>query len=71
MRDLPRPNGVVVVSASTGVWSELMNGDFCDNDGARRLKQKIEEYWTGRGFDVSINLVDAGFATPYLVARDL
>lgn len=38
-----------------------MNSDFCDADGARRLKLKIEEYWASRGLDVSINLIDAGF----------
>jgi hypothetical protein len=46
-----------------------MNGDFCDNDGARKLKAKIEEYWTSRGFDVSINLVEAGFVPAMRSAR--
>jgi hypothetical protein len=46
-----------------------MNGDFCDNEGARKLKAKIEEYWTSRGFDVSINLVDAGFVPAMRSAR--
>ncbi|MFC6199856.1 hypothetical protein [Ponticaulis profundi] len=38
-----------------------MNGDFCTNEGALKLKQKIEAYWKDRGFDVNIDLVDAGF----------
>ena len=38
-----------------------MNGDFCDEDGARKLKAKIEEYWASRGYDVAISLIDAGF----------
>ena len=46
-----------------------MNGDFCDQDGARKLKAKIEEYWATRGFDVSINLVDAGFVPAMRSAR--
>lgn len=46
-----------------------MKGDFCDEDGARQLKAKIEEYWALRGFDVSIDLVDAGFVTSMRSAR--
>ena len=46
-----------------------MNGDFCDQDGARKLKMKIEEYWASRGFDVSINLIDAGFVPAMRSAR--
>lgn len=38
-----------------------MSGDWCTNDGARKLKDKIEAYWRDRGFDVGIDLVDAGF----------
>ncbi len=46
-----------------------MNSDFCDEDGARKLKVKIEEYWVSRGFDVSINLIDAGFVPAMRSAR--
>ncbi len=46
-----------------------MNGDFCNQDGARKLKAKIEEYWMERGFDVSINLVEAGFVPAMRSAR--
>ena len=46
-----------------------MNSDFCDNDGARKLKVKIEENWTSRGFDGSINLVEAGFVPAMRSAR--
>jgi hypothetical protein len=49
--------------------AKLMNGDFCNTDGARKLKAKIEEYWAERGFDVSINLVDAGFVPAMRSAR--
>ncbi|MAI92118.1 hypothetical protein [Ponticaulis sp.] len=38
-----------------------MNGDWCTNDGARKLKDKIESYWRDRGYDVNINLVEGGF----------
>ena len=32
-------------------------------DGARRLKETIETYWRERGFYVSVNLVEQGFAS--------
>jgi hypothetical protein len=38
-----------------------MNGDWCTPEGARKLKQRIESYWKERGYDVDIDLVDAGF----------
>jgi hypothetical protein len=50
------------------MWSKLMNSDFCDSDGARKLKAKIE-YWTSRGFDVSVSLVEAGFVPAMRSAR--
>lgn len=46
-----------------------MSNDFCDQDGARKLKQKIEQYWSERGFDVSIDLVEAGFVPSMRSAR--
>jgi len=46
-----------------------MDYDFCTTDGARRLKQRIEEYWRDRGFDVDIKLVDAGFVAAMRSAR--
>jgi len=51
------------------VWSKDMNGDFCDSEGARKLKAKIEEYWAQRGFEVSISLVEAGFVPAMRSAR--
>src|SRR5688572_19208948 len=36
-----------------------MDHDFCNVDGARRLKQRIEEYWRDRGYDVDIKLIEA------------
>lgn len=38
-----------------------MSGDWCTNDGASKLKEKIEAYWRDRGFEVDIDLVEAGF----------
>jgi len=38
-----------------------MNGDWCTTDGARKLKEKIESYWRDKGYEVDINLVEAGF----------
>jgi hypothetical protein len=35
--------------------------DFCNADGARRLKQLIEEFWRERGYAVDVKLVEAGF----------
>lgn len=44
-------------------------GDWCTEDGARRLKSKIEDYWRDRGYDVSVNLVDACFMPAMRSAR--
>jgi hypothetical protein len=46
-----------------------MDQDFCNTDGARRIKNKIEEYWRERGYDVSVKLVDAGFVPAMRSAR--
>ncbi len=46
-----------------------MDHDFCNADGARRLKQRIEEYWRERGFDVEVKLVEAGFVPAMRSAR--
>ena len=46
-----------------------MASDFCTEDGALRIKHKIEEYWKNRGFDVNIDLVDAGFIPAMRSAR--
>ena len=43
--------------------------DWCDAEGARRLKEKICEYWTERGYEVDIDLVDAGFVAAMRSAR--
>ena len=43
--------------------------DFCDEDGAKRLQQKIKEYWEGRGYDVDVDLVNAGFVAAMRSAR--
>ena len=46
-----------------------MDHDFCNADGARRLKQRIEEYWRDRGYTVDVKLVDAGFVAAMRSAR--
>lgn len=46
-----------------------MSNDLCTPEGARRLKQRIEAYWADRGYDVNIELVDAGFMPAMRSAR--
>ncbi len=46
-----------------------MNNDYCTSEGARRLKQRIEEYWRERGYEVNVDLVDAGFMPAMRSAR--
>jgi len=46
-----------------------MDHDFCNADGARRLKQRIEEYWRDRGYTVDVKLIDAGFVAAMRSAR--
>lgn len=43
--------------------------DWCDEDGARRLKEKIRQYWAERGYEVDVDLVDAGFVPAMRSAR--
>jgi hypothetical protein len=46
-----------------------MENDFCTTDGARRLKQRIEEYWKERGYSVDVKLVEAPFVAAMRSAR--
>jgi hypothetical protein len=46
-----------------------MDHDFCNADGARRLKLRIEEYWRERGYDVDVKLIEAGFVPAMRSAR--
>lgn len=46
-----------------------MTNDYCTTEGARRLKQRIEEYWRERGYDVNVDLIDAGFMPAMRSAR--
>lgn len=46
-----------------------MEHDFCDREGACRLKQKIEEYWLERGHSVDVKLVEARFHMAMRSAR--
>lgn len=46
-----------------------MDHDFCTAEGARRLKQRIEEYWRERGYAVDVKLIEAGFVAAMRSAR--
>ena len=46
-----------------------MANDWCNEDGAKRLKQKIEQYWSERGYEVDVDLVDACFIAAMRSAR--
>lgn len=46
-----------------------MANDWCNEDGAKRLKQKIEQYWSERGYEVNVDLVDACFIAAMRSAR--
>ena len=39
----------------------MATNDFCTREGALRLKERIEAYWKERGYDVNIELTEAGF----------
>jgi hypothetical protein len=43
--------------------------DWCTIEGADRLKRRIVEYWSERGYNVDIKLVDAGFMPAMRSAR--
>ena len=43
--------------------------DWCDNDGARRLGEKIRMYWAERGYDVDVDYIEAGFVAAMRSAR--
>jgi len=43
--------------------------DWCNTEGAKRLREKIREYWAERGYDVDVDLVDAGFVPAMRSAR--
>ncbi len=47
----------------------MAQNDLCTPEGARRLKERIESYWNERGYNVSIDLVDAGFMPAMRSAR--
>ena len=48
----------------------VMDHDFCNSDGARRLKQRIEEHWQKEyGLKVDVKLVGAGFVAAMRSAR--
>ncbi len=43
--------------------------DFCTKKGASDLKERIEDYWRGQGYEVDVKLVDAGFQAAMRSAR--
>ncbi len=43
--------------------------DWCDKDGARELKDKIEAYWRERGHNVQVMLHNVGFHPAIRAAR--
>ena len=47
----------------------MASNDFCTREGALRLKERIESYWKERGYDVSIELQEAGFMPAMRSAR--
>lgn len=49
--------------------SDLGRGNFTDRQGAAELKARIEEYWSKRGFDVQVVLVEAPFSAAIRSAR--
>jgi hypothetical protein len=46
-----------------------MENDYCTTEGARRLKQRIEDYWKERGLQVEVKLVDSPFVAAMRSAR--
>lgn len=47
----------------------MASNDFCTREGALRLKERIEAYWKERGYDVTIELHEAGFMPAMRSAR--
>lgn len=43
--------------------------EYCTNDGASRLAQKIQEYWRKQGFDVVVETHKEGFVSTMRSAR--
>ncbi|MGH1420973.1 MAG: hypothetical protein ACRBEQ_04080 [Hyphomonas sp.] len=43
--------------------------DWCDEDGAKRIREKIAAYWADRGYEVDVDLIDAGFVPAMRSAR--
>ncbi|WP_306252933.1 hypothetical protein [Parvularcula sp. IMCC14364] len=43
--------------------------DYCNKDGATRLRNTIVEFWKKKGFDVDIELVNEGFVSTMRSAR--
>jgi hypothetical protein len=43
--------------------------DLCTDDGAKRLAQRIEDFWRKRGFDVSVETQAEGFVSTMRSAR--
>jgi len=46
-----------------------MGGDFCSREGADKLRRRIEEYWSERGYQVDVQLINQGFVPAMRSAR--
>lgn len=38
-----------------------MSKDFCNKEGALKIKRTIESYWLRQGYKVNVELVEGGF----------
>ncbi|MEL7030344.1 MAG: hypothetical protein AAGL49_14310, partial [Pseudomonadota bacterium] len=64
--------GTSVVRAGHWEWtwrSEDMGGDFCSKEGADALRRRIEEFWSKRGYNVDVQLINQGFVPAMRSAR--
>ncbi len=43
--------------------------DHCNDEGARRLAARIQDYWRRRGFDVKVEMCEEGFVSTMRSAR--
>lgn len=46
-----------------------MDKDFCDENGAKTLKRRIEEFWKDQGYLVQITIVPGPFTPAMRASR--
>ena len=63
------PPWTVTTSRTIKSPGESRVKDWCDEEGAKRLREKINSYWAERGYEVDVDLVDAGFVPAMRSAR--